>query len=104
MSSLVLCADLISKSPSTFYLTSMKLLAIFILIYKLAYWNNSNDILHLLAMCMYFADTKVDGINVSNRLSLLVLYNMLLKELRGITTSSAAFIQKESFNWKLVGM
>ena len=88
----------------TSHLTLMKLLAIFVIIYKSAHWNNSNYVPLLIAIYMYLASTKVDIITLLNRLGFSVSYNVLLRKLKGITTSSEAFIKKQASNYKLVYM
>ena len=94
MTSLVLGVGPTSRSLLTFHLASMKLLAILVIIYRSAHQNNSNYVLFLVAMYIYSANAKVDAITLLNRFGLSVLYNVLLRKLRGITTSSAAFIKE----------
>lgn len=55
-------------------------------------------------MYLYSARARVDAITFLNHLGLSVLYNILLRKLRSITTFNAAFIKKQAFNNKLVGM
>lgn len=55
-------------------------------------------------MYMYSAGAKVDAITFLNRLGLSVSYNVLLRKLKGIISSSAAFIKEQASNYKLVGM
>lgn len=94
MTSLMIGVGPTSRSLLTSHLTLMKLLAIFVIIYKSAHWNNSNYIPLLVAIYIYLAGAKVDIITLFNRLGFSVSYNVLLKKLKGITTSSAAFIKK----------
>lgn len=103
MTSLVLGVGPTSKSPLSSHLSSMKLLAILVIICRSAHRNNSNYVPLLVAMYMYSAGAKVDAITLFNRLGLSVLYNVLLRKLRGIATSSAAFINEQASNCKLVG-
>lgn len=78
----------------TTYPTSMKLVAIFVILCILAHQNNSNYISLLIAMYLYSAGACIDIITLLNHLGLLVTYNVLLRKLRNITTSSATFIKK----------
>lgn len=94
MTSLIFGVGSTLKSPLTSYLASMKLLAILVIICRSAYWNKSNCIPLLVTMYIYSASAKVDAITFFNRLGLSVLYNMLLRKLRGITSSSTAFFEK----------
>ncbi len=103
MNSLVLGVGPTSRSSLTSHLASMKLLAILVIICRSAHQNNSNYIPLFVAMYMYSAGAKVDAITLLNRLGLSVSYNVLLRKLRSITTSSAAFIKKQASNCKLVG-
>ncbi len=100
--SLVFGVSSISRSPLTSHLASIKLLTILVIICRSAYRNNSNYISLLMTMYIYSAGAKVDAITLLNRLGFSVLYNVLLKKLRCITTSSAAFIKEQASNCKLV--
>lgn len=62
ISSLVLSIDFISKSLLIFHLVSIKLLAIFIIIYKSAHQNNSNYNLFFIVMYIYLEGVKIDVI------------------------------------------
>lgn len=104
MTSLVFGIIPILRSLLTSHLALMKLLAILVIICKSAYWNNSNYVSLLMAMYIYSADAKVDAITFLNCFNLFVLYNMLLRKWRGITTSNAAFIKEQASNCKLIGM
>lgn len=103
MTSLVLSVGPTSRSPLTSHLASMKLLAILVIICRSAHRNNSNYVPLLVVMYMYSAGAKVDAITLLNHLGLFVSYNVLFRKLRGITTSSAAFIKEQASNCKLVG-
>lgn len=92
-----------SRSPLTSHLISIKLLVILVIICKSAHRNTSNYIPLLVAMYIYSTGAKVDTITLLNRLGLSVLYNVLLKKLRGITSLSLAFIKEQIFHCKLVG-
>ena len=83
----------LSKSTMTSHLASMKLLAILVVLYRSAHWNNSNYFPLLVAIYLYLVGANVDAITFFNHLSLLVLYIVLLKKLRSIMSSSAAFIK-----------
>lgn len=55
-------------------------------------------------MYLYLVKVQVDAITLLNHLCFLVSYNIFLRKLRNITTSSAIFIKNKAFNNKLVGM
>lgn len=82
----------------------MKLVAIFIIIYRLAHRNNNNYIFFLIAMYMYSAGARVDAITLLNYLGISVLYNILIRKLRNITTSSIAFIKEQTSNNRFISM
>lgn len=88
-----------SRYPLTFYLTLIKLLAILIIICKLAHQNNDNHIFLLVTIYIYLASIKVETIIFFNRFAFFVLYNILLKKLKGITTFCIIFIKKQTFNY-----
>lgn len=92
MTSLVLGISFISKSVLISYLTSMKLFAIFVIIYRLVHWNNNNYVFLFMVRYMYLTDAKVAVIILFNHFSFSILYNVLLKNLRDIITSSTTFI------------
>lgn len=94
ITSLVFGVGPILRSLLISHLASIKLLAILVIICKSAHQNNSNYIFLFVAMYMYSAGTKVDAITLFNQLDLSVLYNVLLRKLRSITISNAAFIQE----------
>lgn len=104
LTSLVLGIGPTSRSPLTFYLVSMKFVAILVILCRSAHENNSNYIPLLMAMYLYSTGARVDAITLLNHLGISVLYNVLLRKLRRITVSSSAFIQAQAFNRKLVGM
>ena len=81
----------------------MKLLAILVILCRSAHRNNSNYFPLLVAIYLYSAGAKVDAITLLNHLGLSVSYNVLLKRLRSIMSSSAAFIKQQATNCKLVG-
>lgn len=101
IASFILSASPILKILLTSHLASIKLLAIFVIIYKSANQNNRNYILLLVVIDMYSASIKIDAI-ILNCFALLVSYNMLLKMLRDITISSIAFIKEQSSNLNLI--
>ena len=92
-----------SLTSVTTHLASMKLVAILVILCRSAHQNNSNYIPLLIAMYLYSAGARVDAITLLNHLGLSVSYNVLLRKLRSITTSSATFIKEQAFNNKLVG-
>ncbi len=105
MTSLVFSVGLITTTSSTHltsHLASMKLIAILVIICRSAHQNNSNYLPLLVAMYRNSADAQVDAITLLNYLSLSILYNVLLKTLRNIKNSSAAFIKEQVSNSKLV--
>ena len=81
----------------------MKLLTILVVMYRSAYWNNSNYISLLVVIYLYSTGAKVDAIILLNHLGLSVLYNSPLQKLRDIKAQSTAFIKKQASNCKLVG-
>lgn len=83
--SLILSVKSLLKSKRALYLTLIKVLAILIIFYRSIYENNSNYFLLLVAIYFYFVRAKVDTIILFNHLSILILYNILLKKLRNIT-------------------
>lgn len=85
------------------YLVLIKLMAIFVILYRFAYWNKSNDISLLMAIYLYFAGAMVDAITFLNYLGISVLYNVLLRKLKSITVSNSAFIKALVSNHKLIG-
>ena len=103
LTSLMLSVGPLSKSAVTSHLTSMKLLAILVILCRSAHRNNSNYFPLLVSIYLYSAGAKVDAITFLNHLGLSVSYNVLLKKLRNITSSSAAFIKEQASNCKLVG-
>ena len=94
MTSLVFDIGSILKDFLTSHLASIKLLAIFVIIYKSNYHNSSNYVPLLIAIYIYSISSKFDIITFLNHFGLSILYNMLLKKLRSITISSAIFINK----------
>ncbi len=98
MNSLVLGVDPTLRSFLISHLASMKLLTILVIICRSAYHNNNNYILLFMVMYMYSAGIKVNTIFLLNRLSLSILYNVLLRKLRSTNTSSTSFIEKQAFN------
>lgn len=104
ITSLVFGTGLTLKSPLTSHLVSMKLLAIFVIIYRSAYQNFNNYVSLYMIMYMYPAGAKIDTITVFNYPGLFILYNLVLKKLRSIITSSATSIKKEASNCKLISM
>ncbi len=76
------------------YLASMKLIIIFVIMYKLAYQNNSNYLSVFMSMYLFFADAQVDIIILLNHFGLFILYNIFLRILRNIKILSIAFIKK----------
>ena len=82
----------------------MKLIVIFVILCKLAHWNNSNYISLLIAMYLYLARAQDNVKILLNYLGLLILYKVFFKKLRNITTSNTLFIQEQAFNNKVVSM
>ena len=103
MTSLVLGMRPTANTRLTSHLASMKLVAILVIICKSAHRNNSNYIPLFVAMYLYSVGAKVDAITLFNHLGLSVLFNVLLRKLRDIKASSAAFIKEQASNCKLVG-
>lgn len=88
----------------TFSFASIKLLAILVIFYQSAHWNNSNYFPLLVTIYLYSIKTKIDAITLFNYLCLSILYTMLLNRLRSLILSSAAFIKQQVTNCKLIGM
>lgn len=104
LTSLVLSIWLtIILTPFTFYMTLMKLIAILVIIYKLAHQKNSNYILFLIIIYLYLASIWMDAITLFNYFGILVLYIIFIRKLRDITTSSIIFIKKQALSNRLVG-
>lgn len=107
LTSLILNIGLIittSITLLTVYFALMKLVTIFVIICRLIHLNNSNYLPLLITIYFYFASTLIDAIILFNHFGLFVLYNILLKTLRNIKVSSAAFIKKPVSNCKLMGI
>lgn len=84
------------------YLVSMKRIAISIILYRLAHWNNSNYIFLLIIIYWYSTRAWVNGITFLNQFSLSVLYNIFLGKLISIIISSTVFIKEQAFNNKFI--
>lgn len=67
---------------------NMKLVAIFVISYRLLHQNNINYLLLIIKLYLYFARIRVNTLILLNHLRLLVLYNILQKNLRNITQSN----------------
>lgn len=105
LTSLVLSIGPTTSSTSvTIPVTSLKLVAILVILCKSTHQNNNNYILFLIAMYLYSAGAQVNPITLLNHLGLSVLYNVFLSKLRSITISSATFIKEQAFNNKLLDM
>lgn len=104
ITSLILGTGLTLKSPLTSHLVSMKLLAIFVIIYRSTHQNFNNYVSLYIIIYMYSAGAKIDTITVFNYPGLFILYNLVLKKLRSIITSSATSIKKEASNCKLISI
>ena len=102
LTSLMLSVGPTSRSAMTSHLVSMKLLAILVILCRSAHPNNSNYFPLLVATYLYFVSTKVDAITLFNHLGLSILYNMLLKKLRNITSSNIVYIKEQASNSRLV--
>lgn len=53
---------------------------------------------------MYFARAKVDAITFLNNLKLSVLYKVLFKKFKDITSASKLYIKKQANNTQHIGM
>lgn len=80
----------------------MKIVAILVILCHSAYQNNSNYILFLIALYLYFAGARVDASTFLNYLNLFVSYDILQKKLKDITISNIAWIKAQGLNCKLV--
>ena len=80
----------------------MKLLVILVILCRWAHWNNNNYFSFLIAIYLYSTGAKVDAITLLNYLGLSVSYNVLLKRLKTIMSSSNTFIKQQPTNYKFV--
>lgn len=103
LTSIVQSIGLLSMSAMIFHLALMKLLAILVILYRSAHWNNSNYFPLPVAIYLYLAGVKVDAITLLNCLGLSILYYVLLKRLRSIILARATFIKQQVTHCKLVG-
>lgn len=104
ITSLVFDVGLTSTRLLTSYLALIKLLVIFVIICQSTCGKNTNYISLLVAIYIYSAGTKIDTITLLNRLGLFVLYNVFLRKLGSITSSSITFIKEQVSNYKFIGM
>lgn len=93
LSSLVKNIGSILRLAMTSHLVFMKFVAILIILYRSAHWNNSNYISLFIALYLYLADARIDAITLFNHLGFFVLHNMILKKLHKIIRWSAAWIK-----------
>lgn len=78
LSSLVLnVGPTISIKNQISNLNSIKLIAIFVIFYKLVYQNNSNYLLFIIGLYLYSVRAYVDAFMLLNHLNLSVLYNIV---------------------------
>lgn len=104
LSSLVLSVGpTTSIQNQTSNLSNIKLITIFIILYRLAYQNNSNYLSLLIRLYLYFARAYVDAIMLFNCFGLSILYNIFQKSLRNIIESSQVWIKEQATNYKLIG-
>lgn len=103
LSDFVRSIRLISRSIMTSQLVFMKLVAILVILYRSAHWNNNNYISLFITVYLYLAGVKIDIITLFNHLGLFILHNVLLKKLREITKSNATWIKVQVSNYRLVG-
>ena len=90
LSSLVRSVGPTSRSTMTSQLVSIKLVAILIILCRLAHWNNNNYIPFLIALYLYLVGARIDSITLLNYLDLSVSHNVILRKLHEITRSNAA--------------
>lgn len=76
------------------YTILTKLVAIFIIMCRLAHQNNSNYIPFFILPYLYSVNIQVDAITFLNYLGISILYTVFMRKLRGITTSSITFIKE----------
>lgn len=86
------------------HLPSIKLIAIFVILCKLAHQNNNNYILLFIAIYLYLFGVQVDAVIFFNYFGLLVLDNIFLGKLKSIIISSTLFIKEQAFKNKFVGI
>lgn len=103
LTSLVFSVSPTLNTPHTSHVASMKLVAILVIICKSTHRNNSNYIPLFIAMYLYSAGARVDTITLFNHLRISILYNILMRKLRSITTSSVVFIKERASNNRLIG-
>lgn len=71
-------------------LNNMKLVAFLIILCRSAHRNNSNYLLLMIGLYLYFAGVRVDAVTLLNRFGLLISYNVLQKSLGNIIESGQA--------------
>ena len=76
----------------------MKMVAILAILCQSAHRNNSNYILLLVAIYIYFAGARVDAITLLNHLRFSVSYDVLQRQLRHIIDFSRSWIKSQLSN------
>ena len=74
-----------SSFSSDTHLVSMKIVAVLVILCRLAHQNNSNYFPLLVALYMYFAGAKIDAITLLNHLGLFVSYKVFQNKLYKIS-------------------
>lgn len=95
LSSLVLSVGLTAsiKDPAS-SLSNRKLVAILVILCRSTHQNNSNYLLLMIGLYLYFAKACVDALTLLNHLGLLVSYDILQKSIRNITQASQVWIKE----------
>lgn len=92
-----LVLSIVSTSFSTFYISHIaliKLVAIFVILYRLAHHNNRNYIFSLIIIHLYLAGIQVNAITLFNYFRFSILYNIFMEKSRNIIISNIIFIKK----------
>lgn len=103
LSSLVLGVGPTSCHEKVSHLGDMKLVGIFIILCRSAYWNNNNYVSLMITLYLYSAGARINTITLLNHFGLSVSYDVLQKSLKNITSASKALIKQQSTNRRLVG-
>lgn len=88
----------LSSNVAYFWLISIKINTILVILYCSIYWNNSNYIPLLIALYLYTAKAQGDTITLLNHLSFLLLYDVLKKKLKEIIISIISWIKSQGSN------
>lgn len=93
-----------SLSIMSMQCSETKLITILVIFCRSAHQNNSNYLPFFVALYLYFASVKNDTITLLNYLGLSILYNVLQKKLKAVTSLGMTWIKQQNTNRRLVGM